>query len=83
MRNCINKAEQDLKNILANEKTKYRGNIYHYTSADGLRSIIQSRKLWFSSAKFLNDYSENNYIFTLLPKFPDKYNEAIIDENFF
>lgn len=83
MRNYINKAEQDLKNILANEKTQYRGEIYHYTSANGLKGIIESKKLWFTNAKFLNDYSENNYIFTLLPKSPDTYNEAIIDEIFF
>ena len=42
--------------------------IYHYTSADGLKSILQSYndenkgKLWFSHYNYLNDYSELQYI---------------------
>lgn len=83
MINYINNIENDLKNKLSDEKTRHKGEIYHYTSADGLKGIIESKKLWFTNAKFLNDYSENNYIFTLLPKFPDTYKETLIEQKFF
>lgn len=82
MKHVLYEYEYRLRQRLADEKTQYKGAVYHYTSAEGLKSIIQSGKFWFSNAKFLNDYSETNYIFTLLPIFPDKYQEALINEEF-
>jgi hypothetical protein len=38
-----------------------RGSLYHYTSAEGLRGIIQSRCLHASLAYLLNDASEVSY----------------------
>ena len=32
--------------------------LYHYTSADGLKSIIENRTLRFSDYRFLNDIDE-------------------------
>lgn len=35
--------------------------VYHYTTADGLKGIIESKRLWASGAYFLNDTSEIEY----------------------
>ncbi|MFL0252602.1 DUF2971 domain-containing protein [Clostridium neuense] len=35
--------------------------IYHYTSPEGLKSIIENCSLWFSDYQFLNDKSELTY----------------------
>jgi len=32
--------------------------IYHYTSAEGFKGIIQSKALWCSDVRYLNDYQE-------------------------
>jgi Protein of unknown function (DUF2971) len=39
---------------------------YHYTSAHGLRGIIQDRELWGTEILYLNDSTEWRYIFELL-----------------
>ncbi len=36
--------------------------IYHYTSPEGLVSIIKNKKIWFSDSQFMNDRSEYVYI---------------------
>lgn len=40
--------------------------LYHYTSPDGLYSILKSHELWFTQTDFLNDTSEGSYIFTII-----------------
>ena len=35
--------------------------LFHYTTAEGLLGIVESGKLWASSANFLNDSSEPSY----------------------
>ena len=35
--------------------------LYHYTSADGLKSIIENKTLRFSDYRFLNDIDEIQY----------------------
>jgi hypothetical protein len=40
------------------EEMKITQTLYHYTSAAGLRGIIESQKLWFTSYRHLNDPSE-------------------------
>ena len=72
-----------LKTKLGREKTKHTGAIFHYTSPEGLKGVLESGKIWFSNSRFLNDSSENNYIYTLFPKYPDTYQEELLDENFF
>jgi hypothetical protein len=37
------------------------GLLYHYTTADGLKGIIEKNELWASSAYFLNDSAEITY----------------------
>lgn len=54
--------------------------IYHYTSSNALLSIIQNKELWFSNIFFLNDSTENKYIYTCLKDYvnenTDKYNDS-------
>lgn len=65
---------------LANEKTQHQGKIFHYTSAIGLKSIVENESIWFSNLRYLNDSSESNYIYSLFPK---KAVDAKLDESFF
>jgi hypothetical protein len=32
--------------------------VYHYTSADGLKGILESKSLWATNTEYLNDFSE-------------------------
>lgn len=43
--------------------------IYHYTSSCALLSIIQNKQLWFTNSRFLNDKTENRYIYLLLDEY--------------
>jgi len=43
-----------------------RGLLYHYTTADGLKGIIEKNELWATSAYFLNDSAEITYGYGLL-----------------
>lgn len=36
--------------------------LFHYTSATGLKSILESQKIWFTHYAYLNDYTELQYI---------------------
>ena len=40
--------------------------VYHYTSPLGLKSILEHRELWASDYAFLNDKSENHYLYEVL-----------------
>lgn len=35
--------------------------VYHYSSPDGLKSILENKTLWFTDSQFLNDKSELEY----------------------
>jgi hypothetical protein len=37
------------------------GMLFHYTTAEGLKGIVENSELWASSAYFLNDSAEVNY----------------------
>lgn len=81
--NYYNEVDKKLKQILANEKTRYQGCIYHYTSPEGLNGILENENIRFSNTRFLNDSSENNYIFSLFPKSPNIYDNFLLEENFY
>jgi hypothetical protein len=56
--------------------------LYHYTNWDGLVGILQSKTLWATHCKFLNDYSEivlfrNKLISLLLPHVRELCEELI------
>lgn len=40
--------------------------LWHYTSAEGMLGILESRKLWFSNARFLNDTEEIKHGYELV-----------------
>jgi hypothetical protein len=42
------------------------GLLYHYTTADGLKGIIEGNELWATSAYFLNDSAEISYGYDVL-----------------
>src|SRR5579859_315889 len=42
------------------------GVLYHYTTPDGLKGIIEKKELWATSAYFLNDPAEITYGYNLL-----------------
>lgn len=46
----VQKAEEDAQKVIAP--------LFHYTSASGLKGILESRQLWFTSVFHLNDPSE-------------------------
>ena len=60
--------QQINKNVfsyLSQRKTIYTGDIYHYTSPQGLKGIIEDGAIWFSDMRFLNDTSELTYIYKI------------------
>jgi len=40
--------------------------IFHYTSAEGLKSIIENKQIWFSKTDFLNDKDEIKHTYDLI-----------------
>ncbi len=74
--------DKELKRNLSDEKFNNGVLINHYTSPEGLKGILSNGQLWFSNAKFLNDKTETNYIYSILPKTPDPY-DLLLDEKFF
>ena len=55
--------------------------LYHYTSADGLKSIIENKTLRFSDYRFLNDIDEiqygKNIFLNVISKLKKKYDDKI------
>jgi hypothetical protein len=47
--------------------------LYHYTSEEGLKGILESDKIWATHIRFLNDYTE------FLQAFKDEYLGALAD----
>ena len=43
--------------------------MYHYTSPEAFRAIVQQKKLRFTDIRFLNDKSESKYFVEMLDKF--------------
>lgn len=60
--------------------------IYHYTSPSGLKNILTGGALWVSDFAFLNDKSENRYLYDVLedvlkkPQFPLELNSDFLNE---
>jgi len=45
-----------------------KGLLYHYTDQKGLIGIIESKKIWATHARYLNDTSEGKIVFEVLRK---------------
>ena len=80
--NKLKNIDIDLRKNLSNEKSNNDIPMRHYTSPEGLKGILSSGQLWFSNAKFLNDKTETNYIYSILPKTPDPY-DIVLAPKFF
>lgn len=83
MQEQLNAINDNLKSKLAKQKTRYNGTIHHYTSPSGLENILTNSKIWFSNTRFLNDSTENNYIYSLFPKYSDNKSKYNLDKDFF
>tara|TARA_B100002003_G_scaffold175051_1_gene162906 strand:- start:7409 stop:8230 length:822 start_codon:yes stop_codon:yes gene_type:complete len=51
--------------------------ISHYTSLDGFRAIVQSRKIWATNVMFLNDNKEYFHAFEVFDKEFENFKEEI------
>ncbi len=54
------------------EIEKLHGNIYHYTSPEGLKGIFDTSSLFASDMYFLNDSSEGMYVISLIEENIDR-----------
>lgn len=54
-------------------------NIYHYTNAHALKSIIQSKTFWITRSEYLNDTSEQGEIIRLLRSFYKSDGRMIVE----
>ncbi len=55
--------------------------LWHYTSSDGLKGIVDHNCLWFTDACFQNDGSEINYGLNLLQLIANKYVPRLAEED--
>lgn len=55
------------------------GTIYHYTSPNGFKSIIENKKLRFTDCRYLNDFTEGKYALDLCYKNSDMLFEGYDD----
>jgi Protein of unknown function (DUF2971) len=61
------------RELIAPRPTPATGLLHHYTTADGLKGIIENNELWATSAYFLNDSSEITYGYGLLKEVLDDW----------
>lgn len=70
---------QQLNSYVKEPKDNY---VYHYTSLEGLKSIMQNANLWFSDIDYLNDESEVKYGYKLVTDYleenENKYSKDFI-----
>ncbi len=58
--------------------------IYHYTSCDGLKGIIEERNMFFSDIYSLNDKSERFYFYRVLKEvFEDMHSNNELNDDFY
>lgn len=60
----------------------YAGICYHYTSASGLKGILDTRTLFFTDCQYLNDYRERVNINDSIEEFWSK-NKGCYDKDFY
>lgn len=53
----LRKAHQFL-NLIKEFADPCEGNLYHYTSAEGLRGIVENNEIWMTNVNFVNDTTE-------------------------
>ena len=63
-------------------KTQYSGYVWHYTSSQGLKGIIENNAIWLSDRRFLNDKSECSYVYELINELLENKLTEQLDNNF-
>ena len=81
--NILNeKCGEALGKFIGTSYDSFPEKIYHYTGFEGLKNILQTRRIWMTSYEYLNDPSEVNYavseIKNLLRKFEYDVNKIEI-----
>jgi hypothetical protein len=61
------------REVIAPRPIPPSGLLHHYTTADGLKGIIEKNELWATSAYFLNDLAEITYGYGLLKEVLDDW----------
>lgn len=68
MRNYNDKKNEKFQKLIGSTN---KTSIYHYTSIEGLKSILKNKTLWLSDISFMNDESEMKYTFDLVCNYLD------------
>src|SRR6185437_8828799 len=55
--------------------------LFHYTTADGLKGIVEQNCIWATAAAYLNDASEIEYGCTLLDEVLAEWEKTNVDNN--
>jgi hypothetical protein len=61
------------REVIAPSPMSSSGLLHHYTTADGLKGIIETNELWATSAYFLNDSAEITYGYGVLKEVLDDW----------
>lgn len=69
-----------LKNWLSKHELNSSDELFHYTSLDGLKGILNTRSIWFSHASSLNDPLELQYGRNLIKEVITEYSEDNTDD---
>ena len=51
--------------------------LYHYTTADGLKGIVENHELWATSAYYLNDLTEIMYGYQLIDEAVEAWRKKV------
>ena len=54
------------RGFVANQRKPEGGVLYHYTTADGLKGIVENNEIWATSAYYMNDAAEILYGYRVL-----------------
>lgn len=76
------KGIEQLKSLIKAFADPCAGIIYHYTSAEGLRGIVESNEIWLTNTEFVNDTTECRALQEETSLFVDDdfSNEYVIDQ---
>src|SRR4030067_486611 len=58
-----------------------RGVIYHYTSAEGLKGIVENNEIWLTNAAFVNDTTECKALQEEKDLFNDDFSNKYVKDN--
>jgi len=65
------------ESLKSSQRTK---DVYHYTSPEGIFSILKNQKIQFTDCQFVNDKSEYNHITEVLKKVYDNISNELVND---